>query len=55
LDDDVEDTVMGVQWYNSVFGGSLTDHIKILDPKIRGLPHENPIEFGQDMSPEDDI
>ena len=28
---------------------------KILDAKIRGLTYENPIEFGQDLAPEDDL
>ena len=55
LDDDVEDMVMGVQWYNSVLKGSPTDHIKILDAKIRGLTYENPIKFGQYLAPEDDL
>ena len=55
LDDDVEDIVMGVQWYNSVLKGSPTDHITILDAKIRGLTYENPIEFGQYLAPEDDL
>ena len=43
LDDDVEDMVMGVQLYNSVLSGSPTDHIKILDAKIRELTYENSI------------
>ena len=55
LVDDVEDMVMAVQWYNSVLIGSSTDHIKILDAKIRGLTYENPIEFGQDLAPEEDL
>ena len=55
LDDDVEDMVMEVQWYNSALKGSPTDHIKILDTKIRGLTCESSIEFGQDLAPEDDL
>ena len=55
LDDNVEDVVMGVQWYNSVLQGSPADHIKILDAKIRGLTYENHIEFGQYLAPEDDL
>jgi len=46
---------MGVQWYNSVLSGSPTDDIEILDAKIRGLTYENPIEFGQNLAPEDDL
>ena len=46
LDDDVEDMVMGVQWYHSALKGSPTDYIKILHAKIRGVTNENPIEFG---------
>ena len=53
--DDGEDMVMGIQWYNSVLRGSPTNHIKILDAKIQGLTYENPIEFGQDSAPENDL
>ena len=52
LDDDADDMVMEIQWYNSVLSGFPTDHFKILDAKIRGLTHENPIES---LAPEDDL
>jgi len=55
LDNDVQDIVMGVQWYNSILSGSPDAHIEILDAKIRGLTYGNPIEFGQDLAPDDDL
>ena len=54
LDNDVEDLVMGIQWFNTIYNGSQDIHIKILDVTVRGLTEENPIVFGQDLAPEDD-
>ena len=50
-----EDLVMVFQWFNTIHNGAQDDHIKILDATIRGLTKENPIEFGQDLAPEDDL
>ena len=55
LGNDVEDLVMGVKWFNAIHNVSQDDHVKILDATLRGLTMENPIEFGQDLAPEDDL
>ena len=34
---------------------SLEINIYILHAKIRGLIYENPIDFGQDLAPDDDL
>ena len=47
---------MSVQWFNAIHKWmDQDDDIKIQDATVRGLTLENPIEFGQDLVPEDDL
>ena len=55
LDQDSEDLVMGVQWYNYIFREPHHVRTKIVDIRARGLMIENPINMGQHLAPEDDI
>jgi len=55
LNNDVEDLAMVVKWFNAIHNGDQDDHIKILNSTIRGLTIENPIDFGQDLAPEDEL
>ena len=46
---------MGDLWFDAINNGFQDDHIKIMDASIRGLSIENPIEFGQNLAPDDDL
>ena len=46
FDQDSEDIVMGVQWYNYIFRELHDTLIQIVDIRARGLIMENPIDFG---------
>ena len=50
LDNDAEDMVMGVYWFQRVTnGGSNDPNIRILDMKNFGVFMQNPLEKGQMM------
>jgi hypothetical protein len=54
LDNDAEDMVMGVYWYQRVTNGGGNDpNIRILDMRNFGVFMQNPLENGSDDAPED--
>ena len=55
LDRDGEDLVMGVIWFNSVMTAKRSEITKIVDIRGFGIPEQVPIEFSQDVAPEDDL
>ena len=46
---------MCVQWYNYIFRERHDISVQIVDIHARVLVIENPIDFGQDLAPEDDL
>ena len=55
MDQDGEDLVMGVIWYNSVMTAKRSQITEIMDIRGFGIPEQVPIEFSQDIAPEDDL
>jgi len=55
LDQDGEDLVMGVIWYNSIMTAKRDQITGIVDIRGFGIPEQVPIEFSQDIAPEDDL
>ena len=55
LDQDGEDLVMVVIWYNSVMNAKRSQITKIVDIRGFGIPEQVPIAFSQDIAPEDDL
>ena len=53
LDQDGEDLVVGVIWFNSVMTAERDQITEIVDIRGFGIPEEVPIEFSQDIVPED--
>ena len=54
MDNDAEDMVMGVYWYQRVTNGGENDpNIRILDMRNFGVFMQNPLENGSDDAPED--
>ena len=54
LDNDAEDMVMALYWYQRVTNGGENDpNIRILDKKNFGVFTQNPFENGSDDAPED--
>ena len=53
FDQDGEDLVMGVIWFNSIMTAKRNQITKIVDIRGFGIPEEVPIEFSQDISPQD--
>ena len=47
--------VIGVQWYNYISCERHDIPIQIVDIRARGLIIENPINFGQDLTADDDL
>ena len=56
LDNDAEDIVMGVYWYQRVTNGGGNDpNIRILNVRNFGVFMQNPLENGLDDAPEDSL
>ena len=54
LDNDTEDVVVGLYWYQRMTNGAGNDtNIRILDMENFGVFMENPLENGSDDAPED--
>jgi len=55
LDQDGEDLVSGVIWFNSVMTAKRSEITKIVDIRGFGMSEEVPIEVNQDVAPEDEL
>ena len=55
LDQDGEDLVVGVIWFNSIMTAKRNQITKIVDIRDFGIPEEVPIEFNQEIASEDEL
>ena len=55
VDQDEEDLVMGVIWYNSIMTAKRDQITENVDIRGFGIPEKVPFEFSQDIAPEDDL
>ena len=55
LDQEGEDLVIGAIWFNSVMTAQRREITKIVDIRRFGIPEEVPVEFSQDVAPEDKL
>ena len=55
LDQDGEDLVMGVIWFNSIMTAKRDQITEIVDIRGFGIPEQVPVELSQDIAPEIDL